>query len=224
MSALFLSRLRPHPRDLLVLRDLGDPGHLHRTLMRAFPSTDVPQPRAHFGVLFRQEIEGGHAMLLVQSQHQPDWDQLPEGYLLSHETRDATGVADAVTEGRVFRFRLMANPSRKSAAHRPDESPPRNSRRVALTGDDERHAWLVARGLRSGFALAGDGAHDGVRIDSQPALTGGSQRGRSGIVVRTVLFEGRLRVVDPDGLRQALREGIGPAKAYGCGLLSLAAG
>lgn len=221
---MFLSRLRPHPRDLLVLRDLGDPGQLHRTLMRAFPQADGPRPRSQFGVLFRVETDGGQPSVLVQSQVLPDWDMLPEGYVMSHETREISAVLDAIQAGRGLRFRLTANPSRKSAAHRPNEAPPRNSRRVALVTDEERHAWLVARGARDGFVLVGGGAFDGVRIDPQPSHSGAGHTGRSGIVVRAVQFEGRLQVVDAELMRRAVREGVGPAKAYGCGLLSLAAG
>jgi CRISPR system Cascade subunit CasE len=36
------------------------------------------------------------------------------------------------------------------------------------------------------------------------------------------VFEGRLLITDPDALRAALVTGIGPAKGYGCGLLTLA--
>ncbi|MGK5530155.1 type I-E CRISPR-associated protein Cas6/Cse3/CasE [Streptomyces sp. URMC 129] len=42
------------------------------------------------------------------------------------------------------------------------------------------------------------------------------------VVLQTVTFEGRLRIVDVARFRQALLGGIGPGKAYGCGLLTLA--
>lgn len=38
----------------------------------------------------------------------------------------------------------------------------------------------------------------------------------------TATYEGRLRVTDVQALRERLLDGIGPAKAYGCGLLTLA--
>jgi CRISPR system Cascade subunit CasE len=37
-----------------------------------------------------------------------------------------------------------------------------------------------------------------------------------------VLFEGRLEVVDPGKAQATLKQGIGPGKALGLGLLSLA--
>ncbi|MBN0632140.1 type I-E CRISPR-associated protein Cas6/Cse3/CasE, partial [Pseudomonas aeruginosa] len=42
------------------------------------------------------------------------------------------------------------------------------------------------------------------------------------ISVLRAAFEGRLRISRQDAFGQALVAGIGPAKAFGCGLLSLA--
>ncbi len=38
----------------------------------------------------------------------------------------------------------------------------------------------------------------------------------------TVTFDGRLEVTDPVALRRTLTMGLGKAKAYGCGLMTLA--
>lgn len=40
--------------------------------------------------------------------------------------------------------------------------------------------------------------------------------------MNSVTFEGRLRITDPALLTEHLLTGIGPSKAYGCGLLTLA--
>lgn len=216
---MFLSRLLLNPRSLHVARDLGDIVELHRSVMCAFPSRDGESPRSALGVLFRVEARSSPAELLVQSLVPPDWTQLADGYLLHHEHREADRLLAAATKGRRLRFRLVANPSRKTAAHRPDEPPPRNSRRVSLTSDEERHRWLTGRGNRDGFRLVDDSA-SGVRIVALPPSAG--RRGPSTVHVHPTLFEGALEVRDPVRFTQALREGIGPAKAYGCGLLSIA--
>jgi CRISPR system Cascade subunit CasE len=41
------------------------------------------------------------------------------------------------------------------------------------------------------------------------------------VVIHTATFEGRLRITDPETLTNRLLNGIGPSKAYGCGLLTL---
>ncbi|QKV71350.1 type I-E CRISPR-associated protein Cas6/Cse3/CasE [Streptomyces harbinensis] len=56
----------------------------------------------------------------------------------------------------------------------------------------------------------------------------GEARGNPGnprkphVTLSTATFEGRLRVTDPATFTDRLLNGIGPAKAYGCGLLTLA--
>jgi CRISPR system Cascade subunit CasE len=45
---------------------------------------------------------------------------------------------------------------------------------------------------------------------------------RGGIVVEPVRYDGHLIITDPDAFTTAILNGIGRAKAYGCGLLSLA--
>lgn len=42
------------------------------------------------------------------------------------------------------------------------------------------------------------------------------------VTLGTAVFEGQLRVADVKRLREALMSGIGRAKAYGCGLMTLA--
>ncbi|MEV5086000.1 type I-E CRISPR-associated protein Cas6/Cse3/CasE, partial [Streptomyces sp. NPDC056159] len=65
--------------------------------------------------------------------------------------------------------------------------------------------------VRDKRALAFDKSHSTVQ---------GGRRAPVSLV--TVTFDGRLEVTDPQLLRRALTQGIGKAKAYGCGLLTLA--
>ncbi|MEV5559167.1 type I-E CRISPR-associated protein Cas6/Cse3/CasE [Nonomuraea wenchangensis] len=43
------------------------------------------------------------------------------------------------------------------------------------------------------------------------------------VTLQTVTLEGMMQVTDPQLLRQALTQGVGRARGYGCGLISLAA-
>jgi CRISPR system Cascade subunit CasE len=214
---MWWSRLRLHPRDPLVLRDLGDPVELHRSVMRGF-GVGEGSPRAEFQVLHRLERspQGDSApVLLVQSGVEPDWRRLPEGYLLGHETRDASSLLDGVAASQVYRFRVVANASKKVGTRGEDGRLVGRSRRVPLRDDTDRLAWLDRRASGAGFVVE----PGSVRIDDMPTM---AQRGPAGVVVEPVGFSGLLRVVDPVALSAALRGGIGPAKAYGCGLLTIA--
>ncbi|MDD9380367.1 type I-E CRISPR-associated protein Cas6/Cse3/CasE [Streptomyces sp. ZAF1911] len=50
----------------------------------------------------------------------------------------------------------------------------------------------------------------------------GSTTGSTTVTITTATYEGTLTVTDPVALARTLLTGIGPAKAYGCGLLTLA--
>jgi CRISPR system Cascade subunit CasE len=52
-----------------------------------------------------------------------------------------------------------------------------------------------------------------------------TKNGTSGphrVVLQTATFEGLVRVVNPDTASRTLLQGVGPGKAYGCGLITLA--
>jgi CRISPR system Cascade subunit CasE len=71
--------------------------------------------------------------------------------------------------------------------------------------------WLLARCQRLGITID----IDTLGVDGYE-----QHRGKNGqLRFSTVDFSGRLRVVDAGALRVALFEGIGHAKAFGCGLL-----
>ena len=92
----------------------------------------------------------------------------------------------------------------------------RAGKRYGLHDDDERLAWLQRQGQKHGFALlAAERAANGRLSTAQGA------RNRL-ITLDTVLFEGVLQPTDAHALRQALVAGIGPGKALGLGMLSLA--
>ena len=70
-----------------------------------------------------------------------------------------------------------------------------------------------------GVQLAGADLPD-LRITDTPKQHG--QRDNQRLSFGVALFEGQLTVVDTAHFHQALRAGVGSAKAYGFGLLSVA--
>ncbi len=79
---------------------------------------------------------------------------------------------------------------------------------------EEGWKWLSARAPKNGFAIAkGEIRVDGYR---QHWL---SKRGGKPIRFSTLDFQGILTVEDPGKFKEALFNGIGPAKGFGCGLM-----
>lgn len=73
-------------------------------------------------------------------------------------------------------------------------------------------AWLDKRADANGFALDGDS----LAVEAYQQQRGG----KNGCLrFSTVDFRGELTVTDPERFARALETGIGPAKAFGCGLL-----
>ncbi|MFH8491941.1 type I-E CRISPR-associated protein Cas6/Cse3/CasE [Streptomyces longisporoflavus] len=69
--------------------------------------------------------------------------------------------------------------------------------------------------------IAADSVPREVRITAHHRRSFAKKQGAQ-VVIHTVTYEGRLQVTDGEVLVRHLLNGIGPAKAYGCGLLTLA--
>jgi CRISPR system Cascade subunit CasE len=238
---LYLSRLILDVRHRQARRDLGDAYQLHRTVLGAFPQAPANIPaRDHFGLLYRAEPVDGAPMLvrlLVQSHIAPDWSSLPDGYLgPSPDSRGNPAVRpvgaeyDTITTGARLVFRLRANPTKRLSDRTPGRDDPLVGKRVALLREADQMAWLARKGERHGFRLVATEASPEVpeaRAASQETARGRRRRqgGASAITLSfgAVLFSGQLEVTDRAAFGAALADGIGSGKAFGFGLLSIAA-
>jgi CRISPR system Cascade subunit CasE len=214
---MYLSRLILNPRSRRVQEELADRYELHRTVMGAYDD-DLGDDEER--VLFRVERShrGRDLALLVQSWTLPDWSCLAahgaRGYLLPvGEPNPALKTFELSLEpGQRLAFRLRANPT---ARRRCSDGV---RRRVGLYEEEEQIEWLKRKAARNGFDLLS------VRGSGQKKITGSVYRNGSKheLTLFSVQFDGVLTVGDPDLVRDAVREGIGSAKAFGFGLLSLA--
>lgn len=236
----YLSRLQLNLRDRRVRQDMGNSQAFHRRLLDAFRGETS---RAAIQLLYRIEARrvGGapEYIALVQSRMRPDWSVLGEGYLqdTSHaygwsqsgsaDVKDVSVPFGTIEVGDRFRFRLRANPTRKRHIREGEvgeNGTPRrptgpNGTRIPLFADAELRDWIATKGNQHGFRVLG--------ARWQPdAVTGDRQRGRKAdgnpVVHYAMVYDGVLEVTDGQVLQEALANGIGPAKAYGFGLLSLA--
>lgn len=193
-----------------VQRDLGNAHQLHRQIMQAFPDEAAQHqnedwhPRQEWHILFRQEPDSN--IVLVQSAIEPDWTQLPEGYLQQHITKPVHYVAEQFQSGRVLRFRLRANPSKRDKATR---------KTVGLFKQVDQLAWLERRSQRCGFRL------HSTNVIPSPNLFGQKGKGNAPICITTALYQGILQVTDAISFTETLCQGLGRGKSYGCGLLSV---
>jgi len=240
------SRLILNPRSRAVRRDLADAFQMHRSVMSAFPQLaerDRSDPESG-SILWRIDTDqrSGVTMLIVQSEFAPDWNVLlgrqpdyvaaPAGDERSPvDTKERTL---ALSAGQVLSFRLRANPTKKLKA-----DGRKNGVRVGLVTEVEQLAWLQRKAEAGGFRL-----HSVVVIpeeSAEPRRThkpgiASDQDSSGGVAIATavkttvtqkmthvaVRFEGILQVIAPTSFQHSLHSGIGSAKGFGFGLLSIA--
>ena len=227
---MYLSQLMLNSRSRDVRRDLANCQQLHRTLLAAFPQAETEAARQEFGLLFRVEIHPrtGVAIVLAQSQRQPEWSKLPPEYLQAEAACQDIAqkyTADVLHAQRRLRFRLRANPTRKIETKSLPDGTKRNGKRVELFRTTEQIAWLQRKGQTAGFRVLDlqlNPTVPNMRTSSENKLTGWRNGSDKPMKFGSVLFEGELEITDAEPFRQALMDGIGTGKAYGFGLLSIA--
>ena len=214
---MFLSRLRLNPRLKEVRRDLANPYEMHRTLSRAVSEALT---RNEERMLWRRPTE--LPIVLVQTLTEPDWSALPLGYAEEAEYKPFCPV---LKEGQVLRFRLLANPVKRARD---------TGKRVALKTPEEKLRWLGHKLAQGGMELVetSEGPLALIQRDTflevfrsakarevSDVLPEGNTTKK--IRLQATLFEGVLRIKDPEQAVETLKRGIGPAKGLGLGLLSL---
>jgi len=228
---MYLSKLILNPRARRVQRELANPYELHRSLMAAFPP-NLPQGER---VLYRVDVDArsGVPAALLQSHSQPDWawlgDPRASGYLQRPPETKAFDLT--FVTGQTLTFRLRANPTVKRWLPRDKDNPDseKKPKRLPITSDENLRSWLDRKGTQGGFRVFTAAIHqEGTVVARQPRRPlapeldeARSVRSRK-LTFHAILFEGLLQVTDPEGLWSTVQQGIGSAKGFGFGLLSLA--
>ena len=225
----WLSRVTPKPeigyKDVMALGSL-DPYGQHQALWRLF---DLPPKEVRAGqpvpFLFRAEQLNGLPLLYVLSEQCPQ-DRLA---LWRIEPREFT---PDIRAGDRLSFKLRVNPVVSRAA----EKGQRGKRHDVVMDAKQRMGWkalpekerptLAHLAYEAGACWLRDRQEDaGIALNETALRVDGyrnwRQRGGKEIALSTLDFEGELTVTDSARLVAALLRGIGPAKAFGCGLLLL---
>jgi CRISPR system Cascade subunit CasE len=214
---MFYSLLTLNARSCRVQREVNAPYELHRTLLAAFPAETIHAPRTGdgAGLLYRLEPWGAGWRILVQSHGAPDWSHLPAGYLAEPaQTKECTPEFAA---GQRLAFRLRANPTKRLSAGKNGDL---LGRRTGLYAEDEQLAWLARKAGQHGFTVLGVQVSPSVTVEQEKAIARGD--GVHRLEFLSVQYDGVLEVADAAAFERAVAGGIGSAKGFGFGLLSLA--
>ncbi|MEZ0092392.1 type I-E CRISPR-associated protein Cas6/Cse3/CasE [Streptacidiphilus sp. EB129] len=218
--SVYLSRIALDPRRRWTAGILRNSQAAHAFTMTPFTGT-----RADNHVLHHIDSRAGQEpVLLVQSVRLPDWDRLNPALGAHPTVKDVTRFHLSLRAGQTMRFRLVAAPTRSS----PDGFPERErGTKLPLHDATEQAAWFTRRTAHAcrvdTLTVQPHTKRLGWKSSSRPGDNApGTKAGSRTITHNQVAFTGTLTIRDPDELRTLAVFGIGPGKAYGCGLLALA--
>jgi CRISPR system Cascade subunit CasE len=221
---MYLTRFRFNTARRASRGLLSGPQRIHAAVLHGFPEPERPQGGGR--ILWRLDQSSRHdALLYIASPEEPDLTHLVEQ--AGWSVRDAAGGWDtrpygkllaSLDSGQRWAFRLTANPVHYVRV-KSDE--PKRWLPHATPGQQMR--WLLDRCASRGFTIPAkaDGAPN-LTIHDRSWLRFSKGEERRDVTIRAVGYEGVLEVQDAELLRDSLVSGIGKAKAYGCGMLTLA--
>ncbi|MEV6274874.1 type I-E CRISPR-associated protein Cas6/Cse3/CasE [Nocardia sp. NPDC051832] len=224
---MYLSRVPLNPARAGTRKFLSSPHVTHGAVMKSFPPGTLDNALGDGRLLWRIDKNSNDVHLYVVSPAAPDFTHIIEqaGWPTTGawETRKYGQLLDKLTPGQLWHFRLTANPVR-NVKNRSDPETARARGKVTALEADQELDWLHRKTISAGFGLTKAGPatqrEDDVRIISRENRT--FMRSGRKVTLSTATFEGVLEVTDADLLRTTLIQGIGRAKGYGCGLLTLA--
>ena len=222
---MFFSKVSMNPAlvdiQKLASETCADSYKEHQQLWTLF-DTD---PDAKRDFLFRREQQNGWPVYYVVSERLPAapqtfWqvehkDYQPKiysGQQLAFRLRVNPVVTRSNEQGKKQRHDVVMNLKKKlnyqsqNKRERPDEI------QLIQQGGIE---WLEKRAALAGFEFQ----ESAVRIDAYAQHRSYKSKQKNPIRYSTLDYEGLLTVVDSSLFKQGLFHGIGPAKAFGCGLL-----
>ncbi|WP_284900787.1 type I-E CRISPR-associated protein Cas6/Cse3/CasE [Actinotignum sanguinis] len=186
---------------------LKDPQVRHRAIMALFPQTGAEHPRAEMGILFRLDhVPGDAPFFLIQSREPGPQLNLP------HEAAMKEVELKELPAGTPVSFRIAINAIQRIGTG--------GTRSIPLDGEESQlgvpslSEWLSAK-------LAPALTNTEIIDARREILTTGSGKNKRAVQIDTI--NGVATVGDSEALLTAQTNGVGRAKSYGCGLLSVQA-
>lgn len=198
------------PYETAAKRGIHDPYHWHQRAWDVFPGHATDE--RNFLTRIDQKDNGWQLLLLSSwKPERPEWcPDHPQNWGFKP-------ITNTFLAHDRFRFSLRANPVIKKVRRDATSNERlRGNDRKPLCSPDELMPWLERQAASHGFELSGPPSIDNMdRIHFSRAKD--NRRG----VHHLVDFSGILKPVDLVAFRMAFEHGIGPAKAFGFGMLCL---
>lgn len=191
---------------------LANPYRVHQRLLMAFPDGESGR------VLYRVEEDHTPPRILVQAPALANWEETFSDHQVLLASPIQKEVALAFRSGQRLRFLLRANPTVRRVRWDGDGEDRKIAKgpRMGLMKEVDQRAWLARKGEAAGFRPLA------FEVNPRGNVVFRRGNGEASQTHFQVDFQGVLQVLDPAALQAAWQTGIGPGKAFGFGLLSLA--
>lgn len=190
---------------------------MHAAIMHACSSKTHDETQR---VLWRLDSWPKRTTLIMLSPHEPNMQNLQEqaGWLergsSNWKTLNYDPVLQKINDGDIYGFRLTANPTHTAFVEKTGRK-----QRLGHVTVKQQIDWLLSKAERIGvsFSIGGEPRVELVERDIHSFT-----RAHNKVTLSVATFQGTLEICDKNAFSQAVSQGIGPAKAYGCGLLTIA--
>ncbi|WP_144743901.1 type I-E CRISPR-associated protein Cas6/Cse3/CasE [Enorma burkinafasonensis] len=225
---MYLSRVPLNLECMDAIALVSSPYKVHAAIEGAF-APDAVREGAEGRILWRlDEVPGNEreVWLYVVSPEKPDFahicDRAVSAASLTWVTKDYGPVLNQVSEGQLWQFRLKANPVRKVLVDKGRRE------REGVVGTLQGHVteaqqreWLMDRSEAHGFRVAK--TEEGFeRLVVSHRRRERFKRQGGVVTLATAQYDGVLEVIDADSFRRTLGFGLGRARGFGCGLMTVA--
>ncbi|MEU2030777.1 type I-E CRISPR-associated protein Cas6/Cse3/CasE [Nocardia amamiensis] len=232
----YLSRIWLNPLRTGAQRLIRNPQATHAAVLGGISAQPINER-----VLWRLDHDTPHrTTLLVLTQSRPSFDHIIEqaGWTNAEEpqtlTKPLQPLLDRITDGATFRFKLRASPTyttkaltKPSAAQQDKLAQPRpRGVRVPHRTAAYQLRWFTEKAqAQGGFTtLSTPHGDTTLTLTERKRLTFKKKNTADAptVTLHTATYEGILRITNHELARTALTHGIGTARSYGCGLITLA--
>lgn len=207
---MFFTQIKLNTARRETIKLLDSKQRIHAAILAGFP--DLKEDR----LLWRLDDNSRHDIIIyVVSPQKPDytnfwekygWERLP--YEQTIKTVDYTKLLNHLENGQKWGFKLNAN-TVKSV-----------ERKRIPVEESEIKNWLMHRTENNGFTVNTNdfNAHTTVNSFYKNNKNGNS---KNKVTLQETIYQGILEITDRELFKQVLTMGIGKAKSYGCGLITL---
>ena len=204
---MYISRVKLDTKLDSAKRAIASPQVLHAMLANCFKEKNR--------ILWRLDNLLGSMCVLMVSEIPPDFSTLePQvcGHGVQGETKDYSKFLSCIENGSKLQFRFRGNPVRNI--------PIKDGKRGRVSphiGEKHKRQWLLNVAGKNGFLLD-DAQFQIVETGMRRFYKAGNEQA---VRISGTTYEGVLTVADSELFKDALCKGIGRAKAYGCGLMTV---